>query len=257
MKPGLWAIALFAIGCQTSGKSTPPVPLGASEPGVEVSEDKPVLSRDMERARLAVRALGSIELDPLKRREQACNDAELSAAAPTEPARVITTRFAEARLVAKALLPMTVTEPLELPRLPLLEAALSGVHGEEASREALERSTALSKRRFVGVFHVTQFGLPRWIWRLDHKKPEWVRGYLETWLALHDGQSGERLCQTRIWVVSDGKDAPLSRRLRADTRNKLTRALGHALKREAPAALRRLSRVLTLPEPTPALALRR
>jgi hypothetical protein len=207
-------------------------------------------------AKIAVRALASVELDALEQRERSCDDAALATAAPSPEARVLTTRFAEARPEAKALLPLSVTEPLELPQLPLLESALSGVHGPGALARALERAAALRQSRFIGVFHVTRFGMPRWIWRIDRKKPEWVPGHVESWLALHDAQSGERMCQTRLWVENDTKDASLTRRLRADTRDRLTDELGRALEVEAPIALRRLSRVLVLPAKERALVSR-
>lgn len=252
MPRAFWVFGLVLLSCQPGkrrgGQEDFVLPVVSAQSESSAAPSAAVLD-----ARVAVRALGSVELDPLEARERACDDASLAQAAPSEASRVLTTRFAEARPEAKALLPMSVTERLELPQLPLLESALSGVHGPEASTRALARVAELRQSRFIGVFHVTRFGMPRWIWRLDRKKPEWVAGHLETWLALHDAQSGERLCQTRIWIENDTKDAPLTRRLRADVRDRLTAELGRALEAETPTALRRLSHTLSLPGKKPAL----
>ncbi|MEZ4225464.1 MAG: hypothetical protein R3B13_31215 [Polyangiaceae bacterium] len=245
MRRPLLALCLLALGCQGSPAPTPGIE--ALKPAASAPDTLP-LSREAEQARLAVRALSAVELDAIDAHERACDDAALSAAATTSDARVVTVRVADARYDSKSLLPLSITEPLSLPNLAELDGAISGVSGPEASARAREIAEGVRTRRFIAVAHITRFAMPRWIWRLGHKKPEWVAGHLEAWIAIHDAQSGERSCQTRVWVVNDTKDAPLRRRLRGDTRDRLVDALAEALVAELPKAIRRLTGVLSLPE---------
>ncbi len=224
-------------------------PVGTSIDGTKAAPalEAAAPPRDLSEARLQLRALFGLELDPVKARHASCDDGLLVELAPEEGARVLSTRVVEARPEARTLLPLSISELLESTSLSRLESALSSMGSEADRRLAQDEVRSLATQRFIGVFHVTRFQEPKWIWRLDRKKPEWVPGHLETWLQIHDAQSGERLCQTRIFVTNDTREAPLTQRQKAVTRERLTAELGRETRKEAQGALSRISRALSLP----------
>ncbi|MBX3131179.1 MAG: hypothetical protein KF718_30955 [Polyangiaceae bacterium] len=239
MKRAAWTIFLCAACGEPAGDPSAAGPTTtAPEPAAS--------SRDRDQALVHLRALASLELDPIETRERACDDTELALQAPGEAARALTTRVVEARAEARTLLPLSINAQLESVSLAELEEGLHGLSTSIDPARAEREVGRLGEQRFVGVFHVTRFQQPKWIWRLDRKRPEWVAGHLETWLAVHDAQSGERLCQTRILVIGDTTDAPLTSRHKSETQQRLTTALGTELRARVPAALGRLSAVLTL-----------
>jgi hypothetical protein len=140
----------------------------------------------------------------------------------------------DARVEPRDLLPLRLTERLASPELAVLQADVSA---SEPTDRVLSKLDELSLRRFAGVFHVLDYQAPRRIRRIDRPRPEWVAGILVAQFAVYDLDRHEPLCQAHIVVRNDVRDAPLSRRLEAQVRERLTRALADELKQEARRAL--------------------
>ncbi len=189
---------------------------------------------------------------PKKIGEKRCEDSELVRRAKDSAARVLQLTTEDARYQAKSLLPLSITDQLTVPRWTALEDALAGV-GDPSANDvdvggALAAVRLHDQRRFLGTYHVVYFRVPKRIHKLGKRKAEWVAGVLDTWFVIHDASSLEPLCQTRLTVRNDVKDAPLAVRLKSDTRNALVRTLGRELRDATPAAVSRISGVLTAPD---------
>ncbi len=95
----------------------------------------------------------------------------------------------------------------------------------KAGEEALSKLSELAERRYAAVFHVTHLAAPKFFHDPKKRFPEWSPGWMMGWLALHQLGETDALCQLRIEVRSDTRDAPRERRLRETTQRALLRAL--------------------------------
>jgi hypothetical protein len=186
---------------------------------------------------------------PRGTREEKCDDAQWKDL-PAE-ARTLVLAVRDARFEKKQILALDLTGHLTQPKLHALRDELALLApGRAPSEIVTDEIEQLAKRRFVGVFHITEhYGAER-VFRVDRGRWEWLPGTLVTWLSIHDATSGASLCQTQLVVKNDTRGAPLAVRLKSDTRERLTRELGRDVRVEATRALRRISAVLELPEPS-------
>jgi len=180
-------------------------------------------------------------------REEKCDESKWGELPADERTLVLAVR--DARFEKKNLLPLALTGPLTQPRLHALRDQLAlAPPGRPPSELLAGEISALERRRFAGVFHVTEhYGAER-VFRTDRGRWEWMPGTLVAWLAVHDGRTGAALCQTLLVVKNDTRSAPLAPRLKSDTRERLTRDLGRDVRAEAARALSRISTRLELPE---------
>ncbi|MEB2314166.1 MAG: hypothetical protein OZ921_19860 [Sorangiineae bacterium] len=184
---------------------------------------------------------------PRKLDDERCDDARLRAAGSGDALELALTAVDE-RPGAKNVLPLVVTRALIAPEPAELALALEGIAPERAPGEALGEAEWLERRRYLGVYHVLDFGLPRRFHRPERRHAEWDAGRLDALFVIHDAASGAPLCQSRLTVHGDATGAPLAVRLRSDVRDRLTRALGAELRRRTPAALAGMSGALRLRE---------
>ncbi len=168
---------------------------------------------------------------PLDRTKTPCSD-QLGKARP-----VLFLRQVDERAESRHLLPLRITEQLESHELDRLAAAFEP--GEVRLRNlgdaarVLRELTELGERRYLGVYHVTEYSGPELILRVGKLHREWVAGRLHAWFVLYDLKSRERLCSGEIAVSNDTRDAPITSRLRSETRERLEVELGQKLVQKA------------------------
>jgi hypothetical protein len=190
---------------------------------------------------------------PKKLQRVECPDDAIAKDAPSDDERTLVLRAQDSRWEKRSLLPLRVTRELASVDAPALEARLIATDaplppGTESQIEWL------SKRRYVGAFHVLDYSGPHVIHRLGHAKPEWVAGWMLAYLVVHEAETGRALCSVQIHVKNDVSEAPLTKRRRSDVTDSLSSDLGKKLRDEAPAALGSISKVLLLEAPKLALA---
>jgi hypothetical protein len=221
----------FALGCDA------PAPL-ASDPQPPPS-DKPVVDRKALAAKLEP-WLTREEEAPKHFAERRCPDDVV--ARPSE----LILRVEDARWEKKSLIPLRVTKHLTWPDASALEQVIVREHGE-LEPSVVPQVETLAAARYVGVFHVIQFSQPRRIFRPNKIKPEWVPGIMTAWFAVHEAKGGPPVCGTHMMVKNDVSQAPLMLKLREETAEALTEALGRELRAKAPAALGKMSQLLSMP----------
>jgi len=194
---------------------------------------------------------------PRRLRMQRCPDRSIEGWAETD--RTLLLRSQDSRIVRKKLLPLLLTAHLSSHDLLAVRQYLSGADGDfsdallgrpaspKAARMALAELSALERRRFAGIYHVIRYGAPRLIHKIGRRRPEWVPGILDTWLAIYELYEDRPLCQVRVTVRNDTRDAPIRRRLKSQTRERLIRELGGSLRARSRIALSRISSALRMP----------
>jgi hypothetical protein len=233
MRVLLLAVALTCFGCKPDPSPVPPEP---SRPAVEPGPDRKALLQKLEPW------LTRVDEAPKRFSEKHCPD---DATGNAKPELVL--RVEDARFEKKILLPLSITHHLTWPDPLALEQALVRRRSTLGANVPSEIET-LARARYVGVFHVLEYSPPRRIFRPNHMHPEWVAGWLGAWLAIHEAKGGALVCATHFIVKNDVSQAPLAIRMKSETTEALTEALGSALRLEAPAALGRITRVLALPD---------
>jgi hypothetical protein len=196
---------------------------------------------------------------PDRLREQRCPDASLRELAQPDRSLVLVSR--DARPDRRHVLPLRLRAPLagkDLDQVRVHFRSGRGAPGERYSPQsddpksahaALRELLQLKQRPLFGVYQITHYRAPRREHKPGHRKPKWREGELYAWLVVYDTRAEQPLCQTRIAVRNDTRNASLSIRLRSDTRNRLIAQLGQNLRERSRAALARISRVLELPAP--------
>jgi hypothetical protein len=169
----------------------------------------------------------------------------------------------DARAEGKTLLPSAFTETLSTPELDRLSAHFQGagtlgatldsaqafqwLKSEADGAAALEELDRLRRHRYRAVYHVLEYTEANLIYSLRHNRREWTTPLASAWLAVHDVESGEALCQTLISARTDTEGFPVTRRTREEVRARLVLALGAELRRQALVALPRLDGRLRVP----------
>jgi hypothetical protein len=158
--------------------------------------------------------------------------------------------YVDARTTTKSLLPRRVSERLEFGGVAELMT-----EGEELDNKSeaeilrfSQKLTAVESRHRIGVFFVTEYQGPALIIRVGALKRSWVAGHLSARFAVINTATRNVLCGYPLTVDNDTKDAPIRSRLQAETRVRLERELGRALRDSAVTQLRRDVPNLHLPE---------
>lgn len=185
--------------------------------------------------------------------EKRCPDAQLRKLPKAQ--RELALAVTDSRYQGRSVLPLRVTRHLVDPDPSRLESELIGIDHSATPDDAIDSIKWLAARRYIAVFHIVDFAKARRFHRIGHRHAEWDPGRILAWLVVHDVQSGNSICQTRLTVIGDAHGAPLSIRLRSVTRDRLTEELGKRLRQEARPALARLSSVLFLRGDSPAARL--
>jgi hypothetical protein len=172
--------------------------------------------------------------------------------------RTLILRAEDARAAQKSLLPLRLSERLSSRDLETIRAQLvpDAAWGSGAERSRLSPRTAqttlaqleaLDQRRFMGVYHVVYYAPPRLILKPNRRRRQWVAGRLVAWLVIYDLTEGDPICQVQVSGRSDTTEAPISIRLRSETRDRLIEQLGRSLVTESQAALASITEQLRLP----------
>jgi hypothetical protein len=148
-------------------------------------------------------------------------------------------RLHDTRQERRHLLPWTFLQALESPQFALLQS--------EAPLEPPLRE--LAARRYVARVLVDTYSGPRLFRRKDAAKSEWDAGAFSGRLVVHDLVLQRALCQAPLRVRGNADAAPIRKRLRETTRERLTNELHQGTRAAVSAALASISSVLTLATP--------
>ena len=194
------------------------------------------------------------ELEP-RPREKRCPDSRLRQLELDEARATLVLTSQDARIDTRYLLPLSLltrlTQDARLQRQeprPFPDSIAALPASSAAARRKLDEIELLMQRRFGGVYFVTGYVSPKRIRKPNRLRSEWVPGSLLAWFVVHDLETGEILCQTRLGVRSEVSDAPTSIRLKSDVRERLIRELGEELRAESSRALSRMTSVLRVPD---------
>ena len=187
---------------------------------------------------------------PSRRRTQKCPDDEIAAATKDGESATLALIVQDERIQARSLVPLRLTRFVSSPDLAAIDATSSwGVTAPLARvRAAVRQLEAAQALRYAAVHHVIHYSQPKRIRKLNKRRPEWVPGWIISWLVVHDLESGSPQCQIRVQARNDVSSAPLSARLKSDTRRELVAALGQELRRATPRAVARISGTLRVAE---------
>lgn len=237
-----------ALGAEAAAVTTPPASstaLTRPAPWQRMRAELAALGGELQRERPAAKRGVS----------QACPDERLRQL-DADPTLVVLPR--DHRYDQRQLIPLTVLQlaaPDEL--LPLrsilgVDASFSvDGSGNAPSAEALaqvaDRLGALRSRRFVAELRITSYAPPRVTRKAGAVRSEWVAGVLGADLVVFDRAQEQALCQSPLLVRNRVAEAPLTRRLRADTRDRLLVELAEALRDAAATSLPSLSGYLRWP----------
>jgi hypothetical protein len=165
----------------------------------------------------------------------------------------------DVRTRTKNLIPRRVTERLESGEVALLATLRddqpSNIGGAlppdvpaSASSLTAEDLEQMARQRYLGVFYVTDYQGPALILRVGEIHREWFAGSLGATFVLFDTEQQLPICAAALRVRNDVKSAPIRVRLQAETRNRLERDLGDALRVEAERVTEGLAGLLEWPE---------
>jgi len=254
-----FAITALLAACE---RERAPMPSAAPSGSASSEQTDPLVYRSRQLAFRLQHALGRLD-EPMPASTRfataPCPDQLIRERAPEQDARTLVLSVHDARYQQKSLLPLSVIEPLlsneasraaELfvPDETRLASPLNQLLKSEAHALAAERMVELFEARtYKGVFHVTLFKKAHLIRKLNKRRREWTRGVLRAWLVVYDIDTSESLCQTEIISVNEVDNEPISMRRRADTQQRLVRALGQQLREQAAERLASISSALVLP----------
>jgi hypothetical protein len=169
-----------------------------------------------------------------------CPDARIRERTPAEGERRLIVRIVDQRVEQRFLVPLKMTEQLESSEIrdlaPGLEPSAEGnSHSLGARVEAdsdrsglLKELGRLGQRRYLGVYHLTEFRGADLILKLGDLKRSWWPGIFRAWFVIYDLGDQEALCSFEVQVRNDVRDAPIRSRLRSETRARLEAELGRA-----------------------------
>jgi hypothetical protein len=153
----------------------------------------------------------------------------------------ITLAFVDAREQTKSLMPRRIAERLESAGLSVVQGQHDDLEGSDSEDlDALQLTLSeWEKRRYVGLFYVTDYAGPALIVRLGELKRSWYPGRLAATFIVYDTQERSPICGYDLRVQNETKEAPIRARLQAETRIRLERELANALRDSARAELAR------------------
>lgn len=233
-KPLLMALLMVAAGCQ--GRSPPSEP-DRSAPLPDAGAREQARQQHWVRARDAARHYLDQELaSPSSAARVRCPD-ELLPHGSSDTALLV--RLQDTRGERRQLLPWTFLQALESPQFALLQS--------EAPLEQPLRQ--LAARRYVARLLVEAYSGPRLFRRKDAPRSEWDAGAFSGRLVVHDLVARRALCEAPVRVRGNADAAPIRKRLRETTRERLTSELHDGTRSAVSAALMSISSVFTLATP--------
>jgi hypothetical protein len=158
--------------------------------------------------------------------------------------------YVDARTSTKSLLPRRVSERLEFGGVAELMTEAEELDNK-SDAEILrfsQKLKAIESHQRIGVFFVTEYQGPALIIRVGALKRSWVAGHLSARFAVINTTTRTVLCGYPLTVGNDTRDAPIRSRLQAETRVRLERELGRALRDSAVTQLRRDVPKLPIPD---------
>ncbi len=236
---GVWA----TLGCERGRERAALAALAKPAPTAETA---PPLGNRIAYELYRVRQRFGPPPGTLERTRQRCPDQTIHQASPDEASRTLILRQVDERVESRELVPLRITEQLRTHELDELGRGFQT--GRERDRERLLRELErVAEHRYLGVYHVTEYAGPELVLRVGELRRKWAPGILRAWLVLYDLTTKQRLCAADITVRSDTEGAPISSRLRSETRQRLEVELGKSLVQKARGRLGELTSELRWP----------
>jgi hypothetical protein len=182
----------------------------------------------------------------LERVRQRCPDQAIHQESPDDASRTLILRQVDERAESRELVPLRITEQLRTHELDDLGRTVEAGRKRDGE-QVLRELGRVAQRRYLGVYHVTEYAGPELVLRVGELRRKWAPGVLRAWLVLYDLAAKERLCAVDLTVQSDPGGAPTSSRLRSETRQRLEVELGRNLVRSARQRLADLTSELRWP----------
>lgn len=208
------------------------------------------------------RHLRSTPVAPSGHAERRCPDLEIAGQESGSGPIELVVRTVDARIAPRSLLPLEVIARLETDdfsgalqklaggRAALWDPAAARPVTREAGRAALEELRRLRRTRLVAELRIRDYAGPNLFFRKGATRREWAAGFLAFDLVIYDLVARSAMCQAPGSVRGDASTAPVSRRLREQTRVSLQRQLADRTWAAMGEALGRISERLKLPDPT-------
>jgi hypothetical protein len=257
MRPVLLLCALLLSGCDRFQTELPG--LFATAPRIE-PQTSPKSSQPTQLSQLVRQLEGKLKPPAMATvgSTGVCSRAP-SLAQPDAQALQLILANVDARAYTKNLIPRRVSERLESGESSLLatlaEPSLASASGElhrdapvSATSLTLDDLDRIQRQRFLGVFYITDYQGAALILRVGKIRREWLAGSLSAKFVLFDSEQQRVICATDLRVTNDVKSAPIRSRLQAETRSRLERELGDALRLEAERAMARSAPELVWPD---------
>lgn len=256
MRTPLLLLMLLSLGCREIERELPAL-LGSvpSLARVDVEDDAPIEERLGPIAKQIAARLTPPSVDAAGVTVDCARAPVMSS--PTPGTEVIVLANSDVRTQTKNLIPRRVMERLETGESSLLASVVDAPEREPSkpgqgsplsastlTRDDLER---IERQRYLGVFYVRQYQGPALILRVGKIRREWWEGTLAARFVLFDTHSRAAICAADLHVKNDVTEAPIRSRLQAETRNRLERALGDALRQKAQHATGRVAPGLRWP----------
>jgi hypothetical protein len=236
---GLTLGILALLGCDRIRPDAPVPPLAKSAGSTETEPLRDRVAYELHRVRQRLAPPpGTPELV-----RQKCPDPTVRERTPDQSGRVLVLRELDQRTESRHLLPLRIAEQLRTHELDHLgryfEAGAGSASFETHLGSGRDRDRVLGElgrlgeRRYLGVYHVTEYAGPELVLHVGEIRRKWEPGTLQAWFVVYDLDTKERLCAVDLKVRSDTRDAPISARLRSETRQNLEVELGRQLVQQA------------------------
>jgi hypothetical protein len=257
MRPVLILCALLSVGCEAFREELPGLFAAAPRPsGDRSSEPKsphrlPQLARQLE-SKFKPPAM------PVVTKENECSGAPPLEANGSDSKQLVLANV-DARTQTKNLISRRISERLESAESALLATLLDANPNDLSPGTRRSVPTAalsltsedlgrIQKQRYLGVFYITDYQGPALILRVGKIRREWFEGHLRAKFVLFDAEHQRMICSVDLYVTNDAKSAPIRSRLQSETRGRLERELGDALRVEAERSLGRIAQQLHWPD---------
>lgn len=253
---GLILLSCAAFCCQQQREL--PAPPVSGEPSAN-AEQQQVASIADPIALVKTRLEQQRELPRLRKRER-CPDHALSLDAAG--AQTLIVRVRQEREEIRSPLPLKLLTTLESDEFAtvlthlsggaaaLWDAAHAGPSDMESAKRALDALDAIQKRPYLGQLVIESYADPKLFRRKDARTSEWAPGEVRGRFVVYEMQSNRPICQAPLVVRGDAQDAPVSRRMREVTREKVREALLDRVWSGMESALSSISSRLSLPHPS-------
>lgn len=247
--------ALLSVGCDSLREEVPGLFAVAPRVATAVAtapnrpNQLPQLARQIE-SKFKPPAMPALGAHPI------CSPSTALDSAEPEALRLVLVSV-DARTQTKNLIPRRVSERLESGELTLLGSLLETDENAPAARRDVPASASsltlkdlrqIERQRYLGVFYVTDYHGPALILRVGKIRREWYAGSLVAKFILFDSERQLAVCGADLHVTNDTESAPIRSRLQSETRSRLERELGDALRVAAQQATRGLRVRLTWPD---------